>query len=198
VSNLPSTLELLRRVFLLALLGLVAVVLVGPVIALVSVALSLVLVVLPFAVIGFVVWTLVQIAVGGKHLAWHNLREQGRALQETVRQIVRLSAQVLHAPLRLVKAIGLRAGDVAGGVWQLAKSGTRLVGEILVITATGFLVGGGVDLVFGPAKQDPGLPVPLNALLGGALGCLAGVAMIVLEKRAQSRREKFRSLVISH
>ena len=183
MSNLPPTLDLLRKVFLLALLGLAAVLLVGPVIAILSVAFSLVLVVAPFAFIGFIVWLMIQVAVGRYRLAWDSVRQVGRNVADTVQHAGHRAAQILQAPSRLAREIGLRAANLAGGLWRLARTGTRVVGEVLLITVVGLLVGGGVDLLFGPSRHDPGLLIPWNALLGGALGCLAGIAMAVLERR---------------
>lgn len=183
MSNLPPALELLRKVVFLALLGLAAVVLVGPVIAVLSVAFSLVLVVAPFALIGFVVWLMIQVAVGRHRLAWNNVRQVGQTVADTVRHFSHRAAQVLQAPGRLARAIAGRAAYLAGGLWRLARTGTRVVGEVLLITVVGLLVGGGVDLLFGPPRHDPGLLIPWNAILGGALGCLTGIAMTVLERR---------------
>ena len=183
MSNLPPTFELLRKVVLLALLGLAAVILVGPVIAILSVAFSLVLVVAPFAFIGFIVWIMIQVAAGRQRLAWDNVRQVGRTVVDTVQHISHRAAQVLQAPGRLGREIGIRTAQLAAGLWRLARTGTRVIGEVLLITVVGLLVGGGVDLLFGPPRHDPGLLIPWNALLGGALGCLAGIAMAVLERR---------------
>ncbi len=183
MSNLPPALDLLRKVVLLALLGLAAVVLIGPVIAVLSVAFSLVLIVAPFALIGFIVWLMIQVAVGRHRLAWDSVRHVGRAVAETVQHLSHRAVQVLQAPGRLARAIGSRATLLAGGLWRLARVSTRVAGEVLLITVVGLLVGGGVDLLFGPPRHDPGLLIPWNAILGGALGCLAGIAMAVLERR---------------
>ncbi len=183
MSNLPSIFELLRKVVLLALLGVAAVVLVGPVVAILSVAFSLVLIVAPFAFIGFLVWVMVQVAVGGQRLAWDNVRQLGRSIADTVQHVSRRAAQVLQAPARLGKEIAGRTAHLAGGAWRLARAGTRIIGEVLLITAVGLLIGGGVDLFAGTPRHGPGPMIPWNALLGGALGCLAGTVMAIRERR---------------
>jgi hypothetical protein len=183
VSNLPSTFDILRKVLLLALLGLAAVVLVGPVVAILSVVFSLLLVVAPFAFIGFLVWLMIQVATGRQHLAWDHMRQFGRTVADNVQHVSRRAAYVLKAPARLGREIGIRAAHLAGGAWRVARASTRVVGEVLLIAAIGLLVGGGMDLFLGPPRHDPGLPIPWNACLGAALGCLAGIVMVVLERR---------------
>jgi hypothetical protein len=176
-----------QKVILLALLGFGVIMLGGPLLALISVVLSLGLVILCFALVGFVVWSLIQLIFFGNRVAWEAIPEAGRRLGQAWLSGARKCGQVLAVPLRLVsRAVGgILAG--AGFAWRKSWAVAGPVAEIALVTLTGVLVGALVGAMTG-APNNHRVTVPTNALLGGAIAAVAGITMTVRERRALVRQ----------
>lgn len=188
MSNPYATAGVLSRLFFLTVLGFCVVILAGPVLALLSVLLSFLLVGFAFAFVGFLVWAVVQVVVGGKQAAWRNIQDLGQAFRNTLSQFGRFALQTLRFPAGVGRAVSTGASRLGRMLWAISRTIIRAAGEVGVMTATGLLVGGGAELIFGPKKPDHGLPVPLNILLGAALGCLVGLVMFVIEAKTRRRQ----------
>jgi hypothetical protein len=187
VSNRPTAFDILKKGALLALIGFGVVVLTGPVIALLSVGLSLAVAVLPFVFVGFCVWTLYRIVMGDRP-PWHHWGELASWFGRGLRQFFHMVFQVLALPLHLVLRLGAGIAHVAGAVLGKTWSFVKVMGEIGVITATGVLVGSLVGVYLGSQHHDMDIAVPTNALVGGALAFLAATVMTVLERRRSVRQ----------
>jgi hypothetical protein len=184
VANLQTPGHVVQKVILLALLGFGVVMLGGPILALVSVVLSFGLVILFFALVGFVVWSLIQFVFFGNRMAWEAIPEAARRLGQAWLGGARKFGQVLGVPLRFVSRIGggLLAG--AGFAWKKSWAAAWTVGEIALVALSGVLVGVLVGVVTG-APNNHQVTVPTNALLGGAIAAVAGIAMTVRERRTR-------------
>jgi hypothetical protein len=171
-----SATTVIRKLVLFSLIGFVVVMVSGPVLALLSV-------VIPFALVGFLVWGAFALVFQGKRLDW---REVGANVH-----------RVAEAGLRLV-AVPLRAvgGVLGGGLLVLAFLWRRFWGtvwfavEIALLAATG--VGVGALIGFINRAQQPSVEVSVvgNAIIGGALAAVAGVVMSVWEKRGAVHRSR--------
>lgn len=139
-----------RGLFFLAAVGFLAVILVGPVIAVISVAVSLALsalaVLLPFALVGLVLWVPYQILSRNPATAWANIRASGvnflrraGALLNRSFQLVRWSVRraLVHLGLvrpvaRSVTARACDAARAAANVSIKACDAARTYGPVVV------------------------------------------------------------------
>src|SRR6266436_4674961 len=74
MENLESTWVVFRKIGWLALLGFGVIVLSGPILAVLSVLLSVGAVVLCFALVGFMVWSIFQFAIHGQEAASQSIQ----------------------------------------------------------------------------------------------------------------------------
>src|SRR5689334_21591119 len=89
MESLHSTADIVRKVALLTVVGFLVVFLIGP-------ALTLIGVVLPFALVGFLVWLPFRLLVQKRQINWSGVpRRAGEAVRT-----------VLSLPLRLVAFVG--------------------------------------------------------------------------------------------
>lgn len=172
----------------LALLGLGVVLLVGPVVAVVSVALSLVVVLLPFVLIGFMVWALFQAAVLGKPVSWEELRGQGGQVFTPLRNLGGILFQWLRYPWRGLAHLGAAITQSGGRVLRVLGSSARVAAEVSLITAGGVLVGALMGFLTASPTSGVEVAVPTNALIGGVLAAVVGIGMAVHERRAAVRQ----------
>jgi hypothetical protein len=188
VSHRSTPLDILKKAAVLTLIGLAVVVMSGPIIALASVVLSVAVAILPFALVGFCAWSLYRIVIHGERPPWDHLGELGTWLGRMMGRFLQMGLRILAIPLLLGARLGVGVAQlvtaILGRTWSFAKA----VGEIGVITATGVAVGGGVGVYLGLQHHDMDVAIPTNALMGGILACLAGITMMILERRNAVRR----------
>jgi hypothetical protein len=182
MQSLRATADVVRRIGLLALLGVAVVVLSGPVLALLSVVLSVATVVLSFALVGFAAWSAFQFALHGKDAAWDNIRVMGQNLGRhtlTVGQALLRGLAFLPRLLgRVVVGIGWLAWMALRFVWATV----RFVLEVALLAIFGAAVGAVVGAV-GMANPETGLTVPVSALAGAIIAALVGAVMALLTRR---------------
>src|SRR5262249_2786665 len=128
-----SATTVIRKLVLFSLFGFVVVMVSGPVLALLSV-------VLPFALVGFLVWGLFALVFQGKQLDW-------RQLGANVRGVGEAGLRLAALPVRAF------AGVLGGGLLVLAFLWRRFWGtvwfavEIALLAATGVGVGALVGFI---------------------------------------------------
>src|SRR5437899_777003 len=131
--------DVVRKVLFLAFFGFLALILAGPVLAVVSVFVSLILsavaIVLPFALIGLLVWLPFQALVLGRHIQWHRIGQAGGVL---FRGAFRALGQVVGGGFRFLRAVG-------GKVKAVALFFSRIVLDVV----GGALVGGVLGVLGG-------------------------------------------------
>jgi hypothetical protein len=185
VNNLQTPAEVIRKVGLLALIGFGAVVMSGPILALLSVALSFALVLLPFVAVGLLVWLPFRFLWRGKEAAIQDVHEfrqnvgtaaggVGRAIGRTITFLPRMAGRLVAFVFSL-----------AWGILRLALSTTRVVIEMTMVTVTGALIGVVAGILTG---QDLAVAIPTNAVAGGLIGAGAGLVMLIREKRTAVAR----------
>ncbi len=154
----PSLFQIVRKVFLLALFGLLAITLVGPI-------LSIVLVILSFALIGFLFWLPIRFLIYGREGALRNSWQN-------------------------VRAVARRGGYAVGAVWygtlrvgrdlhESLRGTASVIGAVLLETLSGAIVG--ILLVTTCWPQHA--LTPGAVVLAGLLGALAGVLVVISRAR---------------
>jgi hypothetical protein len=170
----------------LALLGFAVLVLSGPIIAIASVVLSLVLtagvIVLTFALIGFVVWAPLYVAYAGREAVSEKIGNLGHAVGSTLRRLGYVGRRAVEVPAYFVARLfrgGLHVTKVTG----------RFVAEVVMLAVVGAALGAILGLVFGTMSgQSLTTNVPLNALVGGGIAATAGAVMALLPRKPAARR----------
>jgi hypothetical protein len=185
VNNLQTPAEVIRKLGLLALVGFGVVVLSGPILALLSVALSFALVLLPFVAVGLLVWLPFRFLWRGKEVAIRDVHEihqnvgaaaggVGRAIGRTITFLPRMAGRLVAFVFSL-----------AWGILRLALSTTRVLIEMSMVTVTGALIGVVAGILTG---HDLAVAIPTNAVAGGLIGAGAGLVMLIRERRTAVAR----------
>jgi hypothetical protein len=184
MENVESTWVAFRKIGWLALLGFGVVVLSGPILAVLSVLLSVGAVVLGFALLGFMVWSIFQFAIHGHEAASQSIQAMSRNATHAIGRFGQACARIVAFPFRAV----VWAGDgLLAAVWFLAVrfwSLVRFLSKTIVLTGTGVLVGVAAGILAGTAQGNLDVTVPINAVIGGVVGTLVGGALILLERRS--------------
>jgi hypothetical protein len=167
------------KLFYFALIGFIVILLAAPVLAVLSVVLSMVLailsfalaalvIVLPFAVLGFLVWAPLQAAFSGRPIEWRQLGRICKGIFNNVLGIPRRAWSMMTWS-------GRAAHEKVSGL-------SSHVGVVLFETFCGALVGFmlGITAANMPAQQQYGAMAGpgLGALIGAVLGALVGTSRI--------------------
>jgi hypothetical protein len=176
----------LRHLVFLAVLGLAVIFLSGPVIALASIVLSVVLtlgaLLLVFAAIGFVVWAPAYFLYAGREAAGERIGAMGRSIGATMRHLVHIGKQAVVLPARFTARL------FRGGVYTAKVTG-QFVGEVVLVGLTGTAIGAALGLTMAAMNnQNPADVIPLNAAVGGGIASVVGVALALMPKSPGARR----------
>lgn len=176
----------LRHVLFLALLGLGVVFLSGPIIALASIVLSVVLtvgiLVFVFAAIGFLVWAPAYFFYAGREAAGERIGALRRSLGGIVGQLTRIGVRAVVLPIRFAARL------FRGGLYTAKVTG-QFVGEVALVGLTGAAIGAALGLTLSAMNsQNPMDVVPLNAAVGGGIASVVGVVLALLPTRSAARR----------
>jgi hypothetical protein len=154
VENVATILAFLRKLIFLALVGLLAVVLIGPVLAVVGVLAS-------FALIGLMVWLPIRYFVGGQPVEWDRVREKGRHYCGVVmRGCQRFGGGVWnygHGPMERLRATG------------------RFLAAVCRETLCGTILGAMLGLIHGSQDGFHLQPLILGICLGAVIGAFVGL-----------------------
>src|SRR5262249_8185997 len=152
------------------------------------------LVLLLFAFVGLLVVGGLQILLGRRFIGWQNVHDLKNAAGKTLHHFREAFGWVLALPRRIGLGLVLVVQKLTGLLWNTAKATVKIAGEIILMTIIGGIVGMGWEGINGPIHQDPGFPIPLNAILGGMIGAVVGMGMVILGIRGRSR---VRSVVVN-
>ncbi|HEV3261121.1 MAG TPA: hypothetical protein VG013_29990 [Gemmataceae bacterium] len=159
MERLENTATVVRKLAFLTLLGFLVVVLSPAIVMVLSF-------VVPFALIGFLVWGGFQLLVHGRQVAWQRTRAFGGGL-------VAVLGGLVAAPGRVFGA----ARSVGRFAWQKASGLGRFVGSILFQMLGGALVGGVLGVLGGLHYHDGHVRVPVGILGGALVGLVAAVLL---------------------
>jgi hypothetical protein len=176
----------LRHLVFLAIFGLAVVFLSGPVIALASIVLSIVLtlgsLLLVFAAIGFVVWAPAYFLYAGREAAGERIRGMGRSIGGTLHHLAHIGKQAVVLPARFTARL------FRGGMYTAKVTG-QFVGEVLIVGLTGTAIGAALGLTIAAMNsQNPAETIPFNAAVGGGIASVVGVALAFMPKNSRARR----------
>jgi hypothetical protein len=171
----------LGKIFSFALLGFLAILLVGPVIAVLSVFLSIVLamlsfaiaalgILLPFAVLGFLVWAPLHALFSGRPVQWRTLGRMCKGILDIVLSIPRRAWSMMTGS-------GKAAQEKITGL-------SSHIGVVLFETFCGALVGFMLGVMAGnmSAAPDIGEVIGIGVLIGAILGALVGTSRIQVKE----------------
>lgn len=178
--------HLAGKIAYLALLGFMVIILAGPVLAVTSVILSLAIaivsmglavlsILLPFALIGFLVWLPCHVVGRGQGVPWPRMRQ---GIQEFVQAVFGLvHGTLVHgfACLRRLCWGSIRLGHAG----QEGLRGLASLSKVLLLeTVSGALVGGSMGLMLGHFDSTPftHTAVAVGTLTGAYLGILVGLS----------------------
>ena len=165
MESLHSTADVLRKVALLTLVGFLVVLLIGPVLTLLGV-------ILPFALVGLLVWLPFRVFVQGKEINWSGLPEAaGRAVRTILNTPVRIGALLLAIPFRVARLLLSAVVGLLRLLFGVIGFGLRIIFPA-VAGAVIFAVLGAIG---GVNHQDAEFRIPAAALIGAGIGVLYGV-----------------------
>jgi hypothetical protein len=176
MQNLSSPFVLFARVGMLALLGLAVVVLAGPVIGILGA-------ILPFVLIGFAAWCLIQLINSGPRAVWNTLREAGRITGVATVQVANGCRRMFTYPAQTCVRVYHGSRQLAAKAWRGTTAGVKMAVEGGVVTLSGAGIGLVVALLTSATKQDRELAVPMEVALGAALAAGVWVVMTWMARR---------------
>jgi hypothetical protein len=184
MENMDSTWVVFRKIGWLALLGFGIIILSGPILAVLSVLLSVGAVIFCFALVGFMVWSIFQFAIHGQEAASERIQAMSRHATQALARFGQVCAGVIAFPFKVIVKIG---DGLLAVIWFMMLRTwlmARFLGKTSVLTLTGVLVGVAAGVVAGMAHQNMDVTVPINAAIGGAVGTLVGMALILMERKS--------------
>jgi hypothetical protein len=175
--------EVLRKIGLLALIGFGAITLSGPILAVLSVVLSLGTVVAGFALVGFLIWLPFRLVTGGAQSTMAAIQDANRDLGHIVRRAAGMLWALASFPFRLTGAILLGGIYVVARVLHVTAATVAIVGGISLAALTGAAAGVGMGILTATTPGEMEAAIPVNALAGGLIGAATGIIMTVRERR---------------
>jgi hypothetical protein len=153
MERLQGTTQVLRKAGLITLIGFLAVILSGPVLTVLGIL-------LPFALVGLLVWIPFRAFVAAKH---GGLPEVGQQAKTALRNVAAVPVWILGTAFALVGFV--------------LKTGWGIVAFLLGIifpTIAGAFLGGVLGLIGGIEHNDAEVRVPAGAAIGASIGLIAG------------------------
>jgi hypothetical protein len=157
-----------------AAVGFVAVLLIGPVAALVSVLLALVVTVLalllPFVAIGFLVWGGYQVISRTPQSAWHNIRHAGKDVAKVM----------VVTPFQVCRGACVGTVNATRAVLERSWYTLGMIGRILLDA----LCGGAVGALLGSISMSDNVQDSVRVVvIATALGAVTGALVRVSQTR---------------
>jgi hypothetical protein len=153
MESLHTTADILRKVALLTLLGFLIVFLIGPVLTLVGI-------ILPFALVGLLVWVPFRLFIQKREVNWSRLPKKAG-------QVIRT---VLTIPIRIIAYVGY----AAKGLLLLVAGVIGFALRIIVPAVAGAFLFALLGAIGGVTHQDAEFRIPAAALIGATIGALYG------------------------
>jgi hypothetical protein len=152
MDNVHKTGDVIRKLAGITLIGFLVVILIGPILTVVGAL-------LPFALVGLLVYIPYRLLLAGKQGGWPAVQDAGR--------------KAVHTAVALPLWIG---GKVTSFATFIVRTAFRLVGGVLGLAffvGMGAVLGGVLGVIGGMEHHDLEMRVPAGALIGAAVGLLA-------------------------
>ena len=164
MESLHSTADMIRKVALFTLVGFLAVFLIGPILTVLGL-------VLPFALVGFLVWLPFRLLVQKREINWSGLPQKAGQILRTVLFIpIRIGATILSIPIRIVAFLA----SAVIGLLRLVGGLLGFVLRMIIPAVAGAFLFALLGAIGGLTHQDAEFRVPVAALIGAAIGALYG------------------------
>jgi hypothetical protein len=167
MENVQQTSRILRKVAIMTLIGFLAVILSGPIIAAAAAL-------LPFAIVGALIYVFIKALILGPYLV-------GKIIGETFRGILFV---LIGIPARILGKAGKTFGLVFTAAWSVLAFALSIAFPALM----GGIVGAILGMIGGIEHSDADMRVPAGLLIGAAIGAVAG---FLLREKSQSRHPVF-------
>lgn len=181
MTNRASAIDVFRNILWLALLGIAATVLSGPILAVTSVFLAVAGVVLAFAGIGFLIYTPIHWFLHGRESALQRIRSGSRYLAQAVLKVGHGAMHIVAFVPRLLEGLLHGLGMLVSFLWRALWRTLRLTTEMAVLA----MVGGGIGAIYMVTMASPavehGLPARLPIAVGAGLAVLTGLVITVFD-----------------
>jgi len=176
--------DVLRKVLFLTMFGFLALILAGPVIAVFSVILSLILsmiaVMLPFFLFGLILWLPFQAFVLGQKVEWDKIGASGKALFGGLAGVF---GRTFRGGVYAVRGVGRGVGAVARFASRAVVGTVRVVGSVFLAAVLGALAGGVLGVLGGMMHNDPDYRTPVGLAVGAGVGVIFGLARLTGRKQ---------------
>src|SRR5262249_13936590 len=139
-----------------------------------------------FAFVGFLVMSLLRLAVGGKPIPWNDLRDMGKSFGTVLQGFLQAFVQVMVLPVRAVRAVGTGIKRVTWAGLRTTWFTARVGIELFLMAVTGGVVGGIVGVVVGAIHHNVRAAMPVNAAIGAGIAVVAGLVMMILDRRKKA------------
>ena len=161
-----------------AAFGFVALLLIGPAVALVSALLAVVITIfaalLPFVLIGFLVWGGYQVVSKTPASAWHNIRQAGEEVAKVM----------VVTPFRMCRGACVGTANLAKAVVQRSWYALGVIGRILLDA----ICGGAVGALLGSITMSDNAQESVRIIvIATVLGALTGAVVRVSQTRRVPR-----------
>jgi hypothetical protein len=167
MENVQPTSCILRKVAIMTLIGFLAVILSGPIIAAAAAL-------LPFAIVGALIYVFIKALIMGPYLV-------GKIIGETFRGILFI---LIGIPARILGKAGKGFGFLLTAAWSVLAFALSIAFPALM----GGIVGAILGVIGGIEHSDADMRVPAGLLIGAAIGAVAG---FLLREKSQARHPVF-------
>ncbi len=159
----------LAKIGFLTLIGLATVFLAGPILTILALVLSVGLMifcmVLPFALVGLLVWVPLRALFQGTSVAWKDTCDIGKGMWTC-----------FVVPVRGCGRVVARTVDIGQRIRKRSHALASWLRGIFVETVSAALVGGLLGAFIGGSNRGLGVSILFGALTGAVLGALVGVS----------------------
>jgi hypothetical protein len=156
MENVQRSASIARKIAIMTLIGFVAIVLSGPIIAAVAA-------ILPFAIVGALIYLLIKAVLVGPFVV-------GKVIGQTFRGIFFV---LIGLPVRLLGKAGNAFLFVVHVVWSTLAFGLSIVFPVVV----GGILGGALGLIGGIEHNDVDMRIPAGILIGAGVGLVAAFTL---------------------
>ena len=160
----------LHQICVLAMVGFAVIFLSGPVIGLLSVILTVVVstfaILLPLAIIGFLIWLPIRMLTSGKQIA----------LSEALATTRSVCGGIFSRSMSACRYVTFGAASGLRNLWQRTQFYPRAIAGLLLEVVSGAAVGAVLGGALGMRQETYETSIPMGMLAGAILGVVIGAS----------------------